>query len=159
MERVNNILNNNKYKRYLGLIEKFETNREFCKHDLKHFIDVARIAYILVMENRIEIKKELVYATALLHDIGRWQQYKNGVPHDDASIALSEGILIQSGFDEYEKDIILNAIRHHRNGNEEMNDFNNIFSISDKLSRECYICSALKECKWSNNRKNYKINY
>jgi uncharacterized protein len=159
MERVNNILNNDKYKEYLELIENLESGREFCRHDLKHFIDVARIAYILVLENGIDIEKELVYAAALLHDIGRWVQYKNGIPHDDASAGLSEEILIQSGFDENERTIILNAIRHHRNGNEELNNFDSIFSRSDKLSRECYKCKVAKQCKWNDDRKNYRIIY
>lgn len=159
MERVNNILNNNKYKEYIELIENLESSRVFCRHDLKHFIDVARIAYILVLENGLDIKKELVYAAALLHDIGRWAQYKNGIPHDDASAGLSEDILIQSGFDESEKRIIVDAIQNHRNGNEELNNFNSIFTRSDKLSRECYKCKTTNQCKWNDDKKNYKINY
>lgn len=159
MKRINNMINNHKYNEYLQSIEKFELKREFCKHDIKHFIDVARIAYILVLENGIDIEKEVVYAASLLHDIGRGAQYKDGVPHDEASVILSEEILIQSGFNEYEKSVILNAIRHHRSENEELNNFNNIFSKSDKLSRKCYICDASKECKWSENRKNNEIIY
>lgn len=159
MERINNILNNYKYKKYIQSIEKSELNREFCKHDIKHFIDVARISYILVLENGIDIEKEIVYATSLLHDIGRWAQYKDGVPHEEASVILSEEILTQSGFNEYEKHVILSAIRHHRVENAQLNNFNNIFSISDKLSRECYICNASKQCKWSDTRKNYNIIY
>ena len=159
MERINNILNNDKYKEYLQKIEKLELEREFCKHDLKHFIDVARIAYILVLENGIDIKKELVYAAALLHDIGRWVQYQSGIPHENASAELSEVILIQSGFDNDEKTIIVNAIGNHRNGNEELNNFNSIFLRSDKLSRECYKCNATKECKWNDDKKNYRIYY
>lgn len=159
MERVNNILNNTKYKEYLEQIERLESEREFCKHDIKHFLDVARIAYILVLENDMDIKKELVYAAALLHDIGRGAQYKHGIPHEEASAYISEDILIQSGFDEYEKKIIVSAIGNHRRVNEEPDSFNNLFLRSDKLSRECYNCKVTKQCKWVDDKKNYKIYY
>ena len=36
MDRVNKILNNEKYKDYLKKNNFYEKNREFCKHDSKN---------------------------------------------------------------------------------------------------------------------------
>ena len=159
MNRVNCILNNEKYKKIVHIIEMFEIDREFCKHDINHFMDVARIAYILVLENHIDINKEIVYATALLHDIGRGIQYRHGAPHDVAGIALAEEIMTETGFGEGEKTIILNAIKYHRNENGSIIDFNSLFSKSDKLSRNCFNCKETEKCKWNDERKNYYLIY
>ena len=50
MKKVDEILNNSLYKESLEKLLKYEEKREFCRHDLKHFIDMARIAYIMVLE-------------------------------------------------------------------------------------------------------------
>ena len=76
MKKVNDILNNSVYKESLEKLLKYEEKREFCRHDLKHFIDMARIAYIMVLEKGLPYSKELIYAIGLLHDIGRVKQMK-----------------------------------------------------------------------------------
>lgn len=159
MRRANLILNNEKYKKIIHTIELFEIDRKFCKHDLNHFMDVARIAYILVLENNVNIDKEIVYAAALLHDIGRGLQYRNGVPHDLAGLTMAEEILIDTGFDEKEKATILNAIKYHRSDNDDAHSFNSIFSKSDKLSRNCFNCKEISNCKWTDEKKNLYIKY
>ncbi|MBP1745254.1 MAG: hypothetical protein H6Q58_2232 [Firmicutes bacterium] len=159
MERVNKIFNDNRYQEYLKLNESYETERKFCRHDLRHFMDVARIAYILVLENKINISKEVVYAAALLHDIGRWMQYSEGKPHDEGSADLAGDILDDSGFSKAEKEIILAAVRGHRAESEGSESFGSIFYRSDKLSRNCYSCSASKECNWKDEKKNLTIKY
>ena len=159
MNKVNSILNNEKFKEYLNKNKESEKERNFCGHDLQHFIDVARIAYIMTLENDLKIDKETVYATALLHDIGRWMQYDKGISHEIASYELAEDILIECGFNVEERTKILNAILNHRKKVVENETFEHIFYLSDKLSRNCFNCKAIKECNWSEEKKNHKINY
>lgn len=159
MDKVNSILNNNRFNEYLMKNQEWEINRKFCCHDLQHFMNVARIAYIMVLENKINIDKEIVYGAALLHDIGRWMQYQDGTPHEIASYKLADDILNECNYKQEEKTIILNAILNHRNEKSEKITFNYIFYLSDKLSRECFSCTALDECKWPEEKKNFKILY
>lgn len=156
---MNDILNNKKYKEYLNKNIEAEKERKFCGHDLQHFIDVARITYIITLENKLNISKEIVYATALLHDIGRWMQYTEGISHEVASNKLAEEILIECNFKEDEIKTILSAILNHRNKNNEKGTFDYIFYLSDKLSRKCFSCNVIDECNWSEEKKNYKIKY
>ena len=65
MERIDKILQHKKFQKYVKKNKKKEMNRIFCHHDLVHFLDVARIGWILNLD------KELLYGAALLHDIGR----------------------------------------------------------------------------------------
>ena len=88
MERINKILNNSKYKDYLNRNSFCEKDRVFCKHNLEHFLDVSRIAYIMVLEGNMNISKEIIYAIGLLHDIGRWVEYEGGEKHNKASFFL-----------------------------------------------------------------------
>ncbi|WML36858.1 HD domain-containing protein [Clostridium sp. OS1-26] len=159
MDKVNSILSNNRFNEYLMKNQEREIDRRFCCHDLQHFIDVARIAYIMVLENKINIDKEIVYGAALLHDIGRWMQYQDGTPHEIASYKLADDILNECNYKQEEKTIILNAILNHRNEKNEKGTFNYIFYLSDKLSRRCFSCTALDECKWPKEKKNLKILY
>lgn len=159
MKKVNSILNNDRFKEYLSKNKESEKDRKFCGHDLQHFIDVARIAYIMTLENNLKIDKEIIYATALLHDIGRWMQYKEGVSHEIASHELAEGILMECGFSVDEITIVLNAILNHRNKASQSGTFDHLFYLSDKLSRNCFNCKAIDECNWSEEKKNYTINY
>lgn len=159
MERVNKILNDARYREYLKLNERYEAERKFCRHDLRHFLDVARIAYILVLENKLDVSKEVVYAAALLHDIGRWMQYSEGKPHDEGSAELAEIILDDAGFDISEKETVLSAVKAHRMEAEGSESFSSIFYRSDKLSRNCFDCSAANECNWKAEKKNLEIKY
>jgi putative nucleotidyltransferase with HDIG domain len=159
LERVNKILNNPKYQEYLKLNEEYEVDRKFCRHDLSHFLDVARIAYILVLEEKLNVSKEIVYAAALLHDIGRWLQYSEGKAHDEGSADLAAEMLDQSGFDSLEKKVILDAIRNHRNEGTGEESFGSIFYRSDKLSRNCFNCGAAAECNWKDEKKNFTLKY
>jgi hypothetical protein len=78
------LLMNAEFRRCIDAIDAHEADRAFCKHGLNHLLDTARIAYILVLENGLNISKGMVYATALLHDIGRYDEYYHGIPHDQA---------------------------------------------------------------------------
>ncbi|SCJ73714.1 Predicted HD superfamily hydrolase [uncultured Clostridium sp.] len=157
MKKVEDILNNSIYKESLEKLLRYEEKRKFCKHDLKHFIDMSRIAYIMVLESGLSYSKELIYAIGLLHDIGRVKQYEEGIPHHIASVELSEEILKDIDFTKEEKEIILKSIEGHREKKDD--DLGDIIHKSDKLSRECFNCKAINECYWSNEKKNLKINY
>lgn len=157
MERINKILNNKNYKSYLEKIYNFEKDRIFCNHNLEHFLSMSRIAYIMILENNINISKEVVYAVGLLHDIGRWQQYDTGINHNEASVNLSVGILKDCGFTKEEEVLILRAISSHRVVSKDK--VNEIFYKADKLSRNCIECNAKKECNWNNDKKNLNIKY
>lgn len=157
MDKINKILNNEIYKESLNKLLEYEEKREFCKHDLKHFIDMSRIAYIMVLEKRLSYSKELIYAIGLLHDIGRVKQYEEGIPHHIASIELSKEILKNIDFTDEEKNTIIKSIKNHRE--EEDDELSSIIYKSDKLSRECFNCNAINDCYWSDEKKNIKINY
>ncbi|MBM6861119.1 HD domain-containing protein [Clostridium saudiense] len=157
MKKVDEILNNSLYKESLEKLLKYEEKRAFCRHDLKHFIDMARIAYIMVLEKGLSYSKELIYAIGLLHDIGRVKQYEEGIPHHIASVELSKEILKKIDFTDEEKNTIIKSIECHREESDD--ELGVIIYKSDKLSRECFNCKAINECYWSNEKKNLKINY
>lgn len=159
LDRINLIFHNKAYCEHINKIQLREKSREFCKHDLKHFIDVARIAYIITLEEGLNFPKDIVYAAALLHDIGRWKQYDEKIPHDEASAILCEEILIHSGFNEFEIQQIKAAILDHRKGNSNKDSLGNILYTSDKKSRECYSCKAINQCNWDEDEKNIDIIY
>ena len=66
MERVNGILKDPLYRTCLSKIALFERDRIFCGHDMAHFLDVARLAYIFNLEENLGIEKEEIY-TALFY--------------------------------------------------------------------------------------------
>lgn len=158
VDRINLILHNKTYRKYLEKNENCERNRNFCLHDLSHFLDVARIAYIISLENGLSISKDIIYAAALLHDIGRWKQYKYNIPHDESSAELAVQILQSSEFSSNEISLITEAIKNHRDKNED-SGLSYLLYTSDKLSRKCYNCSAFNQCNWSDNKKNLNVIY
>lgn len=158
MIKVNQILHNDRYIKYIKEIESLEIDRQFCRHDMNHFLDMARIAYILVLESNLNYSKEVIYAIGLLHDIGRGEEYKNNINHDTASVMIAEEILAETSYTDAEKELILNAVKNH--GNKDIKDeFLKIIYKSDKLSRNCFKCKAEKDCYWSREKKNLEIKY
>lgn len=147
MERVNRILNNGKYKELVAEIDELEKDRIYCHHDMDHCLDVARIATIIAGEEHLDISREIIYATALLHDIGRAEQYKNEIEHELAGAAIAPSILEECGFNEDETNDIVVAILNH--GNEQImedRDLSGIIYRADKASRKCYVCKAIDTC-------------
>lgn len=157
MERVNAILNNKEYIKNLNKNIEAEKDRTFCVHDMNHFLDVARIAYIKNLEENLGFKKDLIYAAAMLHDIGKWQQYMYSIPHSQASAEIAEEILKSSGFDQDETHEIMEAILSHSNYSPNDYSLRYLLYKSDKLSRKCFQCPALQECKWDEEIKNKGI--
>lgn len=156
MERVNRILKNPQYLSALEKIADCERERMFCKHDLDHFLSVARIMYIHSLENDLNLEKDIIYATSILHDIGRHIEYTDGIPHEIASLSLSEEILLESGFSEKEQSRILYAISKHNLAKEE-DKLTNLLQWADHLSRNCFNCHARSKCKWSEEEKNMEV--
>ena len=83
-ERYNSIIVNSEFLFLLESINEYEKDRKFCRHGIKHLLDTARIMYIIKLEDDLPFDKDMIYAAALLHDIGRYEQYKNGTPHNIA---------------------------------------------------------------------------
>ena len=160
MKRVNKILENRTYKEYIRKNKAAEVDRIFCCHNMEHFLDVARIAQMMNLEEKLGLSKELIYATALLHDIGRHVQYEDGTPHEVASAKLAENILEECGFGKKSQTEILRAISEHRNKKVAKEaSLAGVIYRADKASRACYVCEAESLCNWKKTKKNLKIKY
>lgn len=142
-------------------LQELEETRVFCRHQMNHLLDVARIAYILNLEMKLGISRDLIYAAALLHDIGKGRQYEEGIPHETASADLAEQILADMpaklAFTSEEQQQILTAIRGHRRFRRDAEPLEALLYKSDKMSRACFACPAESQCNWSNDKKNMEI--
>lgn len=146
MERIDCILQDSEFKDYVSKNYLAEESRIYCHHDLTHFLDVCRIAWILNLERGLNLAKEVVYAAGLLHDIGRWQEYQTGRDHAEISAELAGPILARCGYDGAESTEILSAIGAHRTDGA-VQDLNRILYEADKASRMCLYCDAKGLCK------------
>lgn len=156
MERVWKIFTHPLYVQNIEKNRVAEEGRAFCRHNLEHFMTVARLAYIFRLERNYKVSKEKIYAAALLHDIGKWQQYLEEIPHEIASAQIAGAILDETGFSEGEKEEIVEAILAHRKGGGS-SELAEVLYDADKLSRDCFSCEAEAECNWSKEKKNKKI--
>lgn len=160
MKQVDQIYEHPVYQEKFRALQLAERDRMFCKHTLEHFIDVARLMYIYSLEHQLSISKEVIYAMALMHDIGRIDQIENGVPHEQAGAELCDVILPDCGFTEEETESIKASILHHRNaGNDEKDPYYEMLYWADKKSRNCYACASKKECNWDEEKMNLNIEY
>lgn len=158
--RINQILIHNLFLDNYRKIEEAEKERKFCRHNMVHFLDVARIAMILNLSEQCGVSYELIYAAALLHDIGRYEQYHTGMPHEQASVPIAHTILEECDFSEEEIDCVLSAIREHRNETIAQNkNLDGLLYRADKMSRSCFACTAEAECDWKQNKKNLTLRY
>ena len=155
--KINVIIENPSFQHNLRKIEDLEKGREFCRHNMQHFLDVARLMYIMNLENNFNIPKYIIYVTALLHDIGRAEQYEKGTPHHTAGVEIAKNILQQCKYDTKEIEKILEAIGNHRDNTENLNSLSHLLYKSDKLSRNCIHCKATEDCKWPIEKKNLKL--
>lgn len=160
MDRIDKILNHDLFLKCLEKNNTAEAERRFCRHNVEHFLDVARIGWILNLEEQFEIAKEWIYAAALLHDIGKHMQYAEGIPHEKASAELAPEILRDCGFDEKETAVIIEAILAHRDSTMALSpDLKGVLYRADKASRACFACAAERDCNWKDDKKNLKIKY
>lgn len=158
MKNTNLILNLDFIQKNLENLKKLEDDRIYCRHNLTHFFDVARICYILCLENNLTVNKDMIYTTAILHDLGREMQIKEGISHEIASSKIAKKALEFTDFSEKEKNDIIDAILNHRTKSDELT-FKSLFYKADKLSRDCFNCKSYNSCNWSNDKKNNEIKY
>ncbi len=158
MKRVNAILKNRIFINVLENIKSAEKTRIYCLHGIDHLFDTARICYIINLEKGYGFDKEIIYAAAFLHDIGRYEEYKNNIPHNKAGAAIAGEILDNCGFSESEKKIIVDAILYHRKEKDNIS-LGGLLYKGDKLSRKCFSCGAENECYWSVDKKNFEIDF
>lgn len=159
MERVNRILNHDLFLKHMHLNDEAEAGRCFCLHNMGHLLDVARIAMILNLQEHLNLDQDIIYATALLHDIGRHEQYENGTPHEVAGARIAPSILLNCGYNEKETGVIIDAIVNHRKIAEGRSQLSRILYQADKASRPCFSCKASKDCYWENEKKNWQIKW
>lgn len=169
MERIDRILQHKRFQECRQQIMQAEVHRIYCKHGLEHSMDVARIAYILSLENNEEgqaLEKEIIYAMALLHDLGRSMEYRNGQSHHEAGVEIAGEILRDCGFTETEIAWITGAIAAHKYAETETvpeepgsigDRYRNILYRADKLSRNCFDCPAADTCYWPMEKRNHGI--
>lgn len=160
MERIDRILKHDLFLYHLRENQKAEVERRFGHHDLIHFLDVARIGEIINLESKLGLAREWVYAAALLHDMGRHVQYEDGTPHELASAEIAPEILRDCGFDDYETDVIIDAIKSHRDASVSGEDnLRGVLYRADKASRLCFACDVAQECNRSDDKRNLVIRY
>ena len=159
MERFQKIVWHEKYKETYERLQQLEIDRKFCGHDIEHFLSVARISYLMILEKRLPVSKDIIYATALLHDLGRADQYEKGISHEEAGAILAEEILTDCGYTREERKFMTDTILRHRDMKEESESFASIFYRADKLSSDCIHCKARQECYWPEEKKNNKYIY
>lgn len=177
MPRVDAIWNHPLYQERFGALQRAERDRMFCRHDLQHFLDVARIAWTVLLERTHDVRAEpfscvardAVYAAAFLHDIGRADEYETGESHDIASARIAAEILgtveQDKRFSSSECDQILAAIAHHRIGSGraasalEAEALADALRYADKATRACYACPVRELCNWSDEKKNLTITW
>lgn len=180
MPRVQAIWESSLFRVSLAAIEDAEQDREFCRHGLAHLLDVARVAWILNLERGLSLNREVVYAAALLHDIGRAAQYATGEDHDVAGARVAGEILdaLPEGarFSPAERAAIIEAVRGHRGHAAAGADFIAagsglaavgtpaadgallaLIAEADHVSRPCFACSAQEACYWPTERKNLRV--
>lgn len=154
MDRIDKILNHDLFLECIKRNDEAEAGRSFCRHNMGHFLDVARIAMILNLEEELHIEQDMIYAAALLHDIGRYRQYEDGTPHEEASAELAPEILRDCGYNDKETDVIVKAISLHRTKEiEKEHSLNGILYRADKASRPCFACKAESDCSWKQDKK------
>lgn len=159
MRRVNAILRHPTYQTWIIAINEAERGRDFCRHGLEHALDVARIAYALWLDSGGNpVAKDIIYAAALLHDVGRWQQYADpAVDHATAGAELAEPLLLEVGYHPQVTAEIVKAIRQHRTGGAE--GLSQVLAQADKLSRPCFLCHSRQQCHWPAEKKNDGLLY
>jgi HD superfamily phosphodiesterase len=161
MQRIEKIQSHPLYRDLVERLATDEQNRRFCRHTTEHFLDVARLMYIFNLEDGAGIRKDIIYATALLHDLGRPAQNREGTPHDIAGAQIAGEILPECGYNKEETQEICQAILGHRTA-ESMHCPDRLTAylyLADKQSRNCFSCPVSDECNWPKEKKNLRIKY
>lgn len=158
--RIRRIQEHPRFRELCAALGEAEKDRVFCRHTTEHFLDVARLMYIYCLEDGAGIGKDLIYAAALLHDLGRLEERLYGTPHEEAGARIAGGILADCGFSESEIRSVQRAIMGHRReaaaGEDRLAAY---LYRADKRSRNCAACSARTECNWPEEKKNLWMEY
>lgn len=165
MDRIKQILCHPRFIAYMNKNADMELDRIFCKHNLEHVLEVARIAAAFIKEESLTPalretynEEELLYAAALLHDIGRHIQYETGEKHGPVSARLAPEILCDCGYLEAEIDIIADAIFSHSDKSlVDEKSLRGILAKADLYSRNCGECKVRDLCNWSEEEKNHPM--
>lgn len=161
MKRIQALLMDPLFQECYKRTEKVEKNRIYCRHQMTHLLDTARIAYIMCLENNIATDREVIYAAAILHDIGKYAQYEEGIPHEEESERIAgrilNGLPENCRFSEDEIRQILTAVRGHRKLRRDPELLEYILYKSDKASRACFACPAERQCSWDTEKKNMEL--
>lgn len=157
MPRLTELLHHPLFLKQMEQIEQQEQGRQFCRHGWQHCMDVARGAALLNAERRLGLDKELIYAAALMHDLGRAEQYAKGTSHEEAGRQLALAILPACGFQPWESRCIAQAVERHRDQEETGNLLAALLAEADKKTRLCFACRAGTQCNWPENKKNQTI--
>lgn len=152
MPRVDAIWRSPLYREAYRRVSELERDRPFCLHQAGHLLDVARIMWALDLERGLGIGREVVYATALLHDIGKAAQYEGTGEHEEVGAELASRILAGlpdgASFTDEEAGRIVSAIRGHRRPRDGAEPLEALLYQADKASRPCFACAARDGCSW-----------
>lgn len=158
MDRIDRLMEHPVFRDCMDRIELAEKDRSFCLHGFAHSLDVARIGYIINLEEQYGIDREVLYAAALLHDIGRGAEYETGEPHHQAGAVMARQLLEDVGFDSGAVEAICEAISNHKSlSTSDSKGLCALLYKADKLSRNCFCCKAYKECYWQEDKRNRHI--
>ncbi len=158
MNRVNRILAHRDFQGLMAQLEKAERGRIFCGHGMEHLLSVARLMALIAMEEQLSIPRPLIYGAALVHDLGRAEEYRGGRSHEEAGPELAAPILADCGFSFQEQAMILAAVREHRsNWQGRRSPLGELLFRADKGSRPCFACQARPDCSWPPEKQNLTL--
>ncbi len=131
-----------------------------------HHTDMVKEETIIDFNDDIErnfwkkdYMKEILYVTALLHDIGRCSKYEETMNHRDAGPIIARPILERIGFSYGEIGDICDAIKKHGTLPEDEYSLAGILYRADKLSRLCFDCKSSDKCNWDEEKKTASLIY
>ncbi len=159
MERIRKLVLHPLFQEQAAFLKDAEKDRIFCRHSIEHLLDVARIMYIYNLEDGCGLNRELIYAAALLHDIGRPDQMRYQTPHPAAGARIAGIILPECGFSPEDTRRIQHAISGHRSLQQTGDPLSEYLCRADKQSRCCFCCPAFESCNWPEEKKNKQIEY
>ncbi len=174
------------YREHAVRLAQFEADRPYCRHGVEHLLDVARIAWIENLERDLGFSRAVIYAAALLHDIGKDEQYASRRPHEEAGAEIAALILadvapamaeVESGAAESAAPVaaggtvseapmqlspddcaaIVRAVAEHRRCPEGSSELGRLLYRADKASRACFACCMRGSCSWSEEKMNLRI--
>ena len=161
MPRIDYICGHALFRRHLSNLAKLESGRIYCRHGIEHLLDVARIMWIRNLEDDLGFERDVIYAAALLHDIGKDEQYESGISHEMASesvaTAILDGMPDELAFNDADAASIKTAIVGHRRLRANSQPLERLLFAADKASRPCFACAARATCNWDDSKKNLSI--